>query len=101
MRVLNKLIAITILTGVAFTAHAHSWYSTECCTVDDCQSIPPGSRIEPNGDGFNLTLPDGEVLYYSREKLRASQDGVFHYCAAKVKYGDHRNTFCLYIPLGS
>lgn len=96
-------IAITVAFVIIFllmlNAGAHEaktgWsYDQSCCSDRDCREIPSESVKEMSG---GYTVPNGEVIPYSSNKIKQSKDEYFHWCT----WGGRENssTICLYVPL--
>jgi len=84
--------SIAILGIIAL---AHSWYPPECCSDQDCKSVPCESIQElPNG---NLRY---ENLEYTRDKVKPSQDKNCHVCVSSYADKDYKlnyNPRCIFI----
>ncbi len=73
---------------------AHSWYSYECCSENDCAPVPMGTLIRASGDGYDVTLPNGLLLHAGKNTLKVSQDGLWHVCII----ASNPSVRCLYVP---
>lgn len=92
------IIAFLILAFASYDAKAHEapagWsYDIVCCHDRDCRPLDDGS-VKEGPDGY--TVPTGEVIPYSSNKVKRSKDEFFHWCTWGGK--DDTKTICLYVP---
>ena len=87
---MKVLVAVLIWLLASTSAHAHSWYSKQCCEDQDCHPVPCG-EITPTPDGWTW-----HNITFEKFKLRESQDAGCHVCTSIQKYGR-----CIYLPWGS
>lgn len=73
---------------------AHSWYDAACCSDKDCRPVPCKELIaQPDG-----TIKWKDVIF-SRDKFKASLDGMCHTCISDADGADYG--YCVYLPAGS
>lgn len=77
---------------------AHSWYDPACCSDKDCDPLTRESTVTHVNGGYQVTVkPGDDPVFFSQEKVRPSQDGLYHACIGIST----RMPFCLYIPMGA
>jgi hypothetical protein len=102
---------LCIIALAALPAFAHSWYSTACCSGEDCAPIArdrvtwtkTGWRVElRQGDHPMLTTGDGFVEIVPFDEALPSLDSDFHACVNRPAPGWQQieRVICLYVPLG-
>lgn len=96
MRVLYCIIWAVGLSLMAGKAYPHSWYDPACCSERDCAPIPQGTKVEYAAGGYNVTLPGGSPIFFSQDKVKPSQDGLWHICINPVS----GTRYCIYVPAG-
>lgn len=97
------MVVMLLLTVIGATkAHAHSWYSTYCCTGKDCAEIPSKAvTIGKEGYKIHLTPADhpsiNTTFDYTVPQLKAypSEDSEYHACILPDTPDVMR---CLYVP---
>lgn len=83
--VLIVLFIMLVTLILLATAHAHSFYSIECCAEKDCRPVPCSEIVNtPTG----WTWKDRN---FTTAMLRLSPDGLCHVCFGLVPR-------CLYLP---
>ena len=86
-------MSLLLLAVCSFSAAAHSWYPSNCCSGYDCapikslQRLPDGSMIITNENGDTATFPAGFPI-------RQPQDGGRHACISPYS----KKPICLYLP---
>ena len=94
--------AIVVILAMQTTAKAHSWYSSYCCSGQDCAPIPKSSvktgkygyeiRLTPK-DHPSLSTPFSYTVPYGKAQL--SEDEDYHACILR---SDPDVIRCLYTP---
>ncbi len=82
-----KYILLTISLLFTTSALAHSWYPNDCCSDKDCKPVKC-TEIMPVIDGFEYN-----GYKFTRDKIRASQDGTCHICITTSNY-----PICVFFP---
>lgn len=87
------------LLGWTLPAHAHSWYSYECCSGNDCMPIDAPARVKGGWHvkGIYKGLLVDEIVGDDAATVRQSQDGNFHICV-KFLSATTGGVRCLYVP---
>jgi len=95
MRVLQMLALLLS----AWPAQAHDFYDKTCCGGHDCRPVPCETiRAEPGG--FDFTDPlDRASYFFSRDKMKPSQDGQCHVCIYRSV--SPPTPQCLYLPIST
>lgn len=95
--IIVPVMAAVLIFAAGGAANGHSWYDPDCCSNQDCFEIGRQAVISPAEGGYLVTVPGRDKpVFFSRSKIRASQDGSYHVCIAQSGM-----PFCLYVPLGS
>lgn len=99
MRPNLPVLAISVLFSLP--AAAHSWYSTYCCSGQDCAPIP-ASAVHATSQGWEIDLKPGQypilkgpfraIIPYNSRALQKSEDEDFHLCVVANR------ARCLYVP---
>ena len=102
MRVLIAVFALLLGVG---GADAHSWYSAECCSGQDCAPVDRSELLTPLQAGLfpgNSQLPTlwvetkhGKGIVPSTMIPRESRDSSMHACIRAGK------VICIYLPAGN
>jgi len=106
-------MALTAALGGCSPAHAHSWYSAECCDDRDCAPISD-EYVSITAEGYEVVIPPGghplatsevrDLFRYGDPRLRPSQDGDYHGCliVGEGVFGSATAggwLRCLYVPM--
>ena len=98
-RLAPALLPAFAFLGGSLPAAAHDakngWtYPLACCSNYDCREVADADILErPEGYIIKVT---GEVIPMTSRKVRASPDGVFHWCSVQGR--DDGDTICLFVP---
>ena len=86
------VVAVVIYLMLALSpAHAHGWYSAQCCRDQDCHPVPCG-EVMPTADGGWKW----HSIKFDHSALRESQDAGCHVCVTVAQFGR-----CIYLPWGT
>ena len=85
-----------VLTLLASSAHAHSWYDGRCCSGRDCHPVPC-DQLSQDTDGSVTFRPTGVHVF--RENVLPSQDAQCHLCTSKPGRNEGYG-YCAYIRQG-
>jgi hypothetical protein len=72
----------------------HGWYDKACCQDRDCHPVAC-ERIVATHGGFEFTDYSGAVYFFTRDKMKSSQDGDCHACV----HQETHTGLCLYLPV--
>jgi len=89
-------VLIIVLITMAWPAQAHDWYAKACCGDNDCHPTPC-ERITAVGGGFEYRDYNGAVYFFTRDKMKFSQDGECHACV----HQESHSALCLYLPVST
>ena len=106
---IKRFVGFAILVIIAWSvfvpsSKAHSFYSWECCNLQDCRPISgerdgiPWSEVRDMGDHYEWRSPKTKVTHKipkSSDRVKPSQDGNYHGC--ELAYD--RKFMCLYVPM--
>lgn len=101
----SMIVALGIVI-FSTTALAHSWYSAECCSGNDCSEVLDAQKL-PDGNML-VTTKHGQGIVKPKTDKRPSRDAVDHACL--VMMPEHlidpanpnlKYVRCYYIPAGS
>lgn len=82
-------------TGAGAHDAVSGWsYPYACCSGIDCREIS-GKAISERPEGYVIN-GTGEVVAYTDGRIKASPDGVYHWCS--VAGADDTRTICLFVP---
>ena len=91
MRKLVCLLVMAQLLGSA--AAAHSWYTKECCSDDDCRPVPCAELTRTN-----LGLMWRGLVIFNEMQTRDSLDQLCHVCVKSYVDFIPYLPICVFIP---
>lgn len=99
-----RLLSLALI--LAGPAAAHDWYDPTCCSGRDCAPVPITS-VRPVASGFQVDILRDDhplashdihtTIPYGDERIIWSQDGEYHACLGRGRYGEMA-IICLYVP---
>jgi hypothetical protein len=96
--ILASIAVLLVTAGSSFSACAHSWYPSDCCSNRDCT---PADSVETDARG-DLTVKVGaKRIWVPRGfAVRPSQDGRIHICFHSDDF-QFLMPLCLFMPAQS
>jgi hypothetical protein len=96
------LILVLITSVWPHDAPAGWAYDKNCCGNHDCHPIAC-ERIVANNGGFEYRDYAGATYFFTRDKMKPSQDEQCHVCLHRVNSwsspGERPAPLCLYLPV--
>lgn len=105
-----RIVLIMGLIALAtMPAFAHSWYSSACCSDQDCAPVP-SITVTAGRDGWRVRLRPGDHPIVTGTPIDAtvpydealpSEDGAFHACVrdqSNARSALLEPIICLYVP---
>ena len=89
-----KLVCILVIAQMIVTvAAAHSWYPKECCSGNDCQTVPCAELTRSH-----LGIKWRDLVFFSERQTHDSLDQFCHVCVKSYPGFIPYLPICVFVP---